>query len=394
MFLGSILIMVSSISVSSAEGGPFANYGLSERTENIILSEALLRSQEGNSRLTNNQMIELDDSLFLSGDLEWTLSSDTYYWNSKWSYYNCYSFAIQRYDITPDYFLNPDQSNNSDNYRWYVPGMFSHFVFDENFVMSIQNLSGVVVADLEAIGFTNVSASDFNGSMPTLGANEELIALRLTPPENSFDFHFMRYNKSDGFWYHKPSSGAVLQYNHSLSESVDWENEGFTSNGSFFDGIFYSGDIWLIRYTPQVLSPTLNGPSVTEAVYCDYYYDNVVAVDVPFAGDLYISFYNINGFSATLYDSDWDFVDSVTYDPIEVYANPGRYYLIMKNYRSVHYVYATASLSSSTRGLEEHSYDDSILISEGDRLVRVRFVDDGSVDLSYASPDIDNPPRC
>lgn len=126
MFLGSILIMVSSISVSSAEGGPFANYGLSERTENIILSEALLRSQKGNSRLTNNQLIELDNSSFLSGDLEWTQLCDTYYWNSKWSYYNCYSFAIQRYDITPDYFLNPDQSFNSDNYRWYVPGMFSH----------------------------------------------------------------------------------------------------------------------------------------------------------------------------------------------------------------------------------------------------------------------------
>ena len=393
MFLGTILVMVSSVSVSSAEGGPFANYDLSERTENIILSEALLRSQESNSRQTNNQLIELSNSSFLGGDLRWTQSSYTYYWDSKWSHYNCYSFAIPRYDIPPNYFPYPYQNPDPDENRIYEPGMLSRFIFDENFVMNVENFAGVVVADLEAIGFTNVSASDFNGSMPTLGANEELIALRLAAPEDSFDYHFMRYNKSDGFWYHKPSSGAVLQYNHSLSESIDWTNENFTSTGSFYNNIHYSGDIWLIRYTPQVLSPTLNGPSVTEAVYCDYYYDNVVAVDVPFAGDLYISFYNINGFSATLYDSDWEFVDSVTYDPIEVYANPGRYYLIMKNYRSVHYVYVTASLSSSTRGLEKHSYGDSILISEGDRLVRVRFVDDGFVELSYASPDIDNPPR-
>ncbi len=391
MFLGPILIMVSSISVSSAKGGPYAKYDLSERTEKIILSEALSRTQESNSRQMSNQLIELEDSYFLNGYSHWTDSCYTYYWDSKWSHYNCYSYAIPRYDIPPYYFPYPYQNPDPDENRIYEPGMFSRFEFDQNFVMNVENLAGVVVGDLEAIGFTNVSASEFNG-LPTLGTNEELIALRLSAPGGAFDYHFMRYNKSDGYWYHKPSTGAVLKYKYSLSESVDWTNENFTSNGTVFNNITYTGDIWLIRYTPLVVSPTLNGPSVYETVYCDYYYDNVVVVDVPSAGDLYISFSNINGFSATLYDGDWELVDYVTYDPIEAYVNPGRYYLIMKNYRSVNYVYVTASLSSSAKGPEDNLNGDSILISETDRLVHARFVDDGFVELSFVYPNIDDVP--
>ena len=322
----------------------------------------------------------------------WTDSNCNYYWDSKWSHYNCYSYAIPRYDIPPYYFPYPYQNPDPDENRLYEPGMFSRFEFDQNFVMNVENYAGVVVADLEAIGFTNVSASELNG-LPTLGTNEELIALRLSASGGAFDYHFMRYNKSDGYWYHKPSTGAVLKYKYSLSESVDWTNENFTSNGVVFNNITYTGDIWLIRYTPLVVSPTLNGPLVYETVYCDYYYDNVVAVDVPSAGDFYISFSNINGFSATLYDGDWELVDYVTYDPIEAYVNPGRYYLIMKNYRSVNYVYVTASLSSSAKGSEEPLYGDSILISETDRLVHAKFIDCGFVELSFIYPDIDDVPR-
>ncbi|MBR6056232.1 MAG: hypothetical protein IKP56_03420 [Bacilli bacterium] len=311
---------------------------------------------------------------------EWVFSADATerYWDQKWGTYNCYSYAMQRYDIVPEYFqsiVTPYEA------RWYQPGVISS-VYDPTYnTLTAYEQAEAVVSDFEVMGYTNVSASLFTGTLPVLGTDEELIAVRTTEPPGFYDYHFMRYNKADGCWYHKPGGGDVLKYEYALSEQLVWSGELPSFNPESNTYPQYSSDIWLIKYTrPPVLSVSADD-DLYESLYIDNIGDKVVVLDVEDPGHLELSFYNVNGFSAILYTEDWDALGVATYNPIEVDVAAGRHYLVMKNWRYCNDVYVSALLSPIVGGTRSCDDGRSFAIAENDRIILGRIIDGSLVEI-------------
>ena len=275
---------------------------------------------------------------------------------------------MQRYDIVPEYYPIPDDLPSSYT-RWYIPGEISSYDYPINRDMTVSEQAEAVVDDFEVLGYTNVSAFHFTGVLPTLGTDEELIAVRTTgTSSDDYDFHFMRYNKADGYWYHKPGGGDVLKYKYALSEQLDWSSELPSSAPELNNYTLYSSDIWLIKYTRPVLSVSADD-DLYEPLYIDNIGDKVVALDVEDPGHLVLSFYNVNGFSAVLYTDDWDALGVATYNPIEADVSAGRHYLVMKNWRYCNDVYVSASLSPIAGGARSDGDCRSFVVSENERLI-------------------------
>jgi hypothetical protein len=72
------------------------------------------------------------------------------------------------------------------------------------------------------------------------------------------DFHFMKYNRDDGYWYHKPSNTAPLKYKHHPSYAA-WTGERSFKGTEDEGQVIYNSNIWYIvysgPYTPTA-SPT------------------------------------------------------------------------------------------------------------------------------------------
>ena len=373
MILSLFLVTQASILSLSVRGCEF-----SERTRKIIQDEVSLRAEAQGQSGTRSETLTLQHSYFRKLNGEWTLSADAdeRYWDQKWGSYNCYSYAMQRYDIVPEYFQSIVTPSRP---RWYQPGVISS-VYVPNILLDVSQLAEAVVSDFEVMGYTNVSAFQFTGVLPTLGTDEELIAVR-TPEPVPYDYHFMRYNKADGCWYHKPGGGDVLKYGHALSEQLVWSGELPSSNPESNTYPQYSSDIMLIKYTrPPVLSVSAD-EDLYESLYIDNIGDKVVVLDVEDPGHLELSFYNVNGFSAVLYTDDWDALGVATYNPIEVDVSAGRHYLVMKNWRYCNDVYVSASLSPLAGGTRSGSDGRSFAISETDRLVVGRILDGSLVEI-------------
>ena len=373
MILSLFLVTQASILSLSVRGCEF-----SERTRKIIQDEVSLRAEAQGQSGTRSETLTLQHSYFRKLNGEWTLSADAdeRYWDQKWGSYNCYSYAMQRYDIVPEYFQSIVTPSRP---RWYQPGVISS-VYVPNILLDVSQLAEAVVSDFEVMGYTNVSAFQFTGVLPTLGTDEELIAVR-TPEPVPYDYHFMRYNKADGCWYHKPGGGDVLKYGHALSEQLVWSGELPSSNPESNTYPQYSSDIMLIKYTrPPVLSVSAD-EDLYESLYIDNIGDKVVVLDVEDPGHLELGFYNVNGFSAVLYTDDWDALGVATYNPIEVDVSAGRHYLVMKNWRYCNDVYVSASLSPLAGGTRSGSDGRSFAISETDRLVVGRILDGSLVEI-------------
>lgn len=92
-------------------------------------------------------------------------------------------------------------------------------------VINLSTMARAVVADLLAIGHSNAKIVT-SSYVPT--SSEVLIAMRvgLVPNSSKYDFHFMKYNQSNGYWYHKPGSTAVLKYKGDPKSSV-WIYEDY-----------------------------------------------------------------------------------------------------------------------------------------------------------------------
>ena len=359
MLLSLFLVTQASILSFSVRGCEF-----SERTRQIIQNEVSQRIESQDRNGTRSETFSLSDSLFQYSEGHWAKSWGYYYWDQKWGSYNCYSYAMQRYDIVPEYYPIPDYLSSSYT-RWYIPGEISSYDYPLNRNMTVSEQAEAVVDDFEVLGYTNVSAFHFTGVLPTLGTDEELIAVRTTETSSDdYDFHFMRYNKADGLWYHKPGSANVLQYDHALSEQLVWTNERPSSTYT----VQYTSDIWLIKYTRPVLSVSLDD-DLYEPLYIDNIGDKVFALDVEEAGHLELSFWNVNGFSAVLYTDDWDALGVATYNPIETDVSAGRHYLVMKNWRYCNDVYVSASLSPIAGGARSDGDCRSFVVSENERLI-------------------------
>lgn len=376
MILSLFLVTQASILSLSARGCEF-----SERTRQIIQDEVSMRTEDQDGNGSRSGTLTLQDSYFRKLNGDWTCSADDndHYWDQKWGSYNCYSYAMQRYDIVPEYYPIPDYLPSTYT-RWYIPGEISSYDYP-NRRMTVSEQAEAVVDDFEVLGYTNVSAFHFTGVLPTLGTDEELIAVRMTGPlSNDYDFHFMRYNKADGCWYHKPGGGDVLKYGYPLSEQRDWTSELPCSAPELNNYTHYSSDIWLIKYTRPVLSVSADD-DLYETLYIDNIGDKVFAFDVEDPGHLELSFCNVNGFSAILYTDDWDALGTATYNPIEVDVSAGRHYLVMKNWRYCNDVYVSASLSPLTGGTRSCDDGRSFAIAENDSIVFGTILDGSLVEI-------------
>lgn len=369
------LVLVFNASLSAFSASPVsANVNpVSERTEALIASE--IAPGAHSKRVTRlSEPMSLVDNYFMDADGNWTDTSCTFYYDEDWVNYNCYAYAIPRYDLVPEYYP-PEYVPFGNPTKWYIPGQFAQNYYYAS-PATAQDIAERVCEDFEALGFSNISSTRLPAVLPALGENEELIAVRV----GFDDSHFMHYCKEDGFWYHKADYSGILKYKYPLTESRVWYRESVGSRGAYTNfEFYYSGDIWLVRYTPITLTPAI-GVVDSEYVFCNNYGDRVIALDVDSPSNLEVSFTNINGFTAVLYSSDWVAIDSVTYDPIRVSVNPGRYYIVMKSYRYSDYIGVHASLSPLNRGLPADR-DNLIVVGENDRIVQAK-VSDGDVDVS------------
>lgn len=380
MLFNFFLVVQTSILTIS---GPVQNDGsgqLSERTKRIVQDEVSLKRAGKIKKQAESEKIKLEDSYFMDGDGNWVDSSYDYYYDEKWLNYNCYAFAMRRYDIAPDYYPYLEYyyyGDDTNGLRCYDPGQIS-LLPDPGHYPSVREQAEAVVSDFNILGYHNVSTFRFNGFLPALGADEELIAVRVSEPPDYYDYHFMRFDKGERVWYHKPSHGSVLKYKYPLCGWRSWTDE-FPSNTPAT--VTYSSDIWLIKYTPVILRPSI-GVDLNESLYIDNVGDKVFRLDIATAGHLDLTFQNVNGFTAVLYTDEWDAVDASTYNPISADVSAGRYYLVMKNYRYSDYVDLTVSLGGLESSSSVERDDNMFVITEGEGLIIGRVVGESSVEMT------------
>lgn len=178
--------------------------------------------------------------------------------------YNCYAFALGKYDTTITDF---SPSPSAQKYKGYYVGEPSTGQRVES--DDIEDYIDGIVSDLLYWRCTNITIST---TMPStdLDINERLICFRMSTDaliSTNNDYHFMRYKikkdadgNSYGAWYHKPGNTYVLQYKYTPSNDRVWKSENFknnvTSEGFPYttsDGqqklMQYDSPIYYIKYT-------------------------------------------------------------------------------------------------------------------------------------------------
>jgi hypothetical protein len=184
-----------------------------------------------NSAATRSAYSLVDSWVFTnSGD--WGDSDG--YWDEAWRSYNCYAYSIDKTRQPSEYW---------PGFR-YQPGDFAHTGnFDD--VISIYDLALVVKDDLEFLGYGDVYVIDAAPPPGVLEQDQKLICIR----RGDVDYHFMKYNKEDGYWYHKPSRTAPLRYKYQPSEYYVWTNELSYEGSERQPDITYDSDIYYIVYS-------------------------------------------------------------------------------------------------------------------------------------------------
>ena len=182
-------------------------------------------------------------------------------YDSRHDKYNCYAFAIDRYETSSRYQINGKMCE---------PGMFKYGEpkFDKDHT-TILELANYVKEDLEMMGMTSV---DVSPSKPvTIGDNQKLICVR----RGSEDYHFMKYIKEEDIWLHKVGLECILKYNGEFDSLIPWTNE-YASLTSEYDGtgdygvtygggdVTYFGTIYYILYTvPDVITMSCHSSAQT-----------------------------------------------------------------------------------------------------------------------------------
>ncbi len=165
---------------------------------------------------------------------------DSILWsNTGYLDYNCYAYAINRNEKT-------------SVFGQYQLGYFSNTSVNIN--LSIEDMANVVKKDLETIGFGNISITTY---IPSLGENERLICIR----KGSRDYHFMKYDKEENAWFHKPGTSAILKYKYTPEFALIWTNEGVNENGVVNPTTTYDSTIYFIKYSYDSYKVTLRARS-------------------------------------------------------------------------------------------------------------------------------------
>jgi len=155
-------------------------------------------------------------------------------WENWMDKNNCYAYAIDRY-------LDDPESNSYCN-----PGYFSD---SGSSCSSIQDVVNATEEDLEELCNMDITISTTCPVLSTLPQGYSLICIRTTT-SGAFDYHFMRYNSADGFWYHKPgNAGTVMKYKTQPSVNIAWTSEYVNINGVAYAGsVIYDSVIYYISY--------------------------------------------------------------------------------------------------------------------------------------------------
>ncbi len=175
---------------------------------------------------------------------DWVSSGGT--WDDSWTDYNCYAYAIGK----------------TENIPWgigfaYQPGYFGRtgeFNKDED-KCSIYDLALIVRDDLVSLGY-DVCVS--NTEPTEIDINQTLICVRRGP----LDYHFMRKNFSDGYWYHKPGNNAPLKYKYSPDQYV-WKSEYSFNGVEGCSGFIYNSDIYYITFGISPFDITISDNTCT-----------------------------------------------------------------------------------------------------------------------------------
>lgn len=174
-------------------------------------------------------------------------------WDSQYSIYNCYGYAINEYDSCYNigFFSNQDCWDSSYH------------------IYPVNRLASIVKDDLNTLGYNCVKLQQNTFSIPQNG--QSLICVRRS--DDTFtDFHFMKYD--NGSWYHKPGTSWVLKYNGTPSASVPWYWEGrsYNDGNPYFwrsDNQYYNGDIYFISYKAEHIYTCRYYSDSLHLVLCD-----------------------------------------------------------------------------------------------------------------------------
>jgi hypothetical protein len=154
-------------------------------------------------------------------------------WSTTYNNQNCYGYAIGRtVRVDPGYYYNQTMPDGNG--------------FNFTLTLSIDAMASTVAMDLEALG-NEVEIHNTRPSYSSIDPDETLICIRKDETSN-IDYHFMRYSTIDGKWKHKPGSSVPLQYEGTMSNSVDWLHEGIFESGYRSWGFYYDSNIRYIIY--------------------------------------------------------------------------------------------------------------------------------------------------
>lgn len=255
---------------------------------------------------------------YVYGNGEWRTSGGE--WNSKWEYYNCFAYSINRSD-RPRYY-NPDSL-----YIQYQPGDFAGTgSFSSS--MTIATLANIIKDDLEAIGLTNIIISD---SIPTnLYTNQKLICVR----KCSRDYHFMRFDPETNAWYHKPGKTAILKYKYTPSNNNNWIAEGSYEGEEFYGGTIYDSPIKYIVYNIDNITLNCRTSETVTNKNISQLKDTIYEIIVECSKTYNITSTAASAINMTLYDSNMD-ITSVSptmtnndcTGTINTYLSKGTYFL-------------------------------------------------------------------
>lgn len=197
----------------------------------------------------------LHDSLVQNSRGEWVSSNGA--WNSNWERYNCYAFAIERFE-------NPNKYFSAFQYQ---PGDFSvGNVYLK--LKSVEYIANLVKDDLVKIGYAE-STINVSTTLPSVSVGQQLVCVRTTLVSNplDWDYHFMRYDLETDAWYHKPGTTAVLKYKYTPDNSRSWTSEAYQSDGTVkYGDCVYNSAIYFIRYNKNVFNTTQEVSSVSKNI--------------------------------------------------------------------------------------------------------------------------------
>ena len=268
---------------------------------------------------------ELQYNTVMNEDGEWVTSGGFY--DPRWKNYNCYAYAINRaeYPCFTPYDLWP--------FIQYQPGAMSKAgTFGST--TTIDQLAVLVKNDLLAMGYDEVTISS---TIPAIDDSQELICVRRA---SSYDYHFMHYDLDTNAWYHKPSYTAVLKYNYTPSNDLDWFLE-YSYKGeewiyvaeSEYDWDRYYGEIRFITYSKNQINvgseTTLR--KIIQAgkdIFCEFNFTNAkhYNLDLESNYEFYFAIYNeefdiiSSGNSVATYDEDLEkyiYIIDTRFDTLE-----------------------------------------------------------------------------